>query len=96
MMTRHALQRCQKRGLRNSFIQEILENADLDEDAGGNCRRLRVSTVRARRLNIDDNLSRYALIWSDDTARVVTVWPITRRLRTKSKRRQNRGGLGHG
>ena len=95
-MTQHALQRCQARGLRNSFIQEIFKHADLDEAAGNNCRRLRVSAERARRLNIDDNLSRYALIWSDDTARVVTVWPITRSLRSKSKRRQNRGGRGRG
>ena len=96
MMTRHALQRCQERGLRNSFVQTILDHADLDEAAGDNCRRLRVSSTRAQQLNVDDSLTRYALIWSDDTARVVTVLPITRRLRSNSNLRRNRGGRRRG
>jgi len=96
MMTQHALQRCQERGLRNAFVQAILEHADLDEAAGDNCRRLRVSSARARRLNINDSLARYALIWSDDSARVVTVLPVTRRLRSGSKLRRNRGGRRRG
>ena len=96
MMTRHALQRCQERGLRNFFVQTILDHADVDEAAGDNCRRLRVSTKRAKHLNIDDSLARYALIWSDDSARVVTVLPITRRVRSSSNLRRNRGGRRRG
>lgn len=91
MMTRHALQRCQERGLRTLFVQTILDHADVDEAAGDNCRRLRVSAKRARHLNIDDSLARYALIWSDDSARVVTVLPITRRARSSQNVRRNRG-----
>lgn len=96
MMTRHALQRCQERGLRNFFVQTILDHADVDEAAGDNCRRLRVSTKRAKHLNIDDSLARYALIWSDDSARVVTVLPITRSVRSGSRTRRNRGGRRRG
>lgn len=96
MMTRHALQRCQERGLRNSFVQAILDHADLDEAAGDNCRRLRVSSARARQINVDDSLARYALIWSDDTARVVTVLPITRRSRSNPNLGRNRGGRRRG
>ena len=96
MMTQHALQRCQERGLRNSFVQAILDHADLDEAAGDNCRRLRVSYARARHLNVDDSLARYAVIWSDDNARVVTVLPITRRLRSNSNLRSNQGGRSRG
>lgn len=96
MMTQHAFQRCQERGLRNSFVQAILDHADFDEAVGDNCRRLRVSSTRAQQLNVDDSLARYAVIWSDDSGRVVTVLPITRRLRSNSNLRTNRGGLGRG
>ena len=96
MMTQHALQRCQERGLRDTFVQAILDHADMDDAAGDNCRRLRVSSMRARQLNVDDSLARYAVIWSDDSARIVTVLPIARRLRSNSNLRRNREGYGRG
>lgn len=76
MMSTHAQHRCQARGLRQGFIGAILANADVDRPIGDNCRIIRVSREHARRLNIDDRLGRYAVIWSDDTARVVTILPL--------------------
>lgn len=76
MMSSHAQHRCQARGLRQAFIGAILVNADVDRPIGDNCRIIRVSRQRARHLNIDDRLGRYAVIWSDDTARVVTILPL--------------------
>ena len=74
MMSSHAQHRCQARGLRQAFIGAILVNADVDRPIGDNCRIIRVSRQRARHLNIDDRLGRYAVIWSDDTC----VLPVNR------------------
>lgn len=75
-ISRHAQQRCQDRGVRSSFVGAILRNADVDRPIGGNCRLLRVSRNVARDLNLDDRLGRYALIWSETNAQVVTVLPM--------------------
>jgi hypothetical protein len=75
-MSNHAQQRCQSRGVRKDFVTAILQNADVECAIGDNCRLLRVSHDRARKLNINDQLGRYAVIWSDDTTRVVTVMPL--------------------
>jgi hypothetical protein len=76
MMTAHAQQRCQSRGLRQDFVDALLNHADVDRPAGGNCRLLRVSRRTARMLNVDDRLSRYALVLSETSGRVVTVLPV--------------------
>lgn len=76
MMTQHALTRCQNRGVRQGFVDTILNHADLDRPAGGNCRLLLVSRRRARALNMDDRVARYALILSECNGRVVTVMPV--------------------
>jgi hypothetical protein len=60
----------------NRFVNAILAHADVDRPIGGNCRLLRVSRQRSTTLNIDDRLGRYALIWSDTTAQIVTVMPL--------------------
>lgn len=75
-MSSHAQHRCQARGLRQTFIGAILVNADVDRPIGDNCRIIRVSRQRAQHLNIDDRLGRYAVIWSDDSARIVTILPL--------------------
>lgn len=76
MMSAHAQLRCQARGVRDAFVGAILTHADVDHPIGDNCRIIRVSRQRAQRLNIDDRLGRYAVIWSDDTSRIVTILPI--------------------
>jgi len=58
------------------FLEAILAHADVDRAVGDNCRLLRVSRVEARSLNLDDRLARYAVIWSDHNAQVVTVMPV--------------------
>ena len=72
----HSSRRAAQRGLTDRFVQTILVHADIERPIGDNCRLMRVSRRRSRKLNIDDRLGRYALIWSDDTARIVTVMPV--------------------
>jgi hypothetical protein len=72
----HSLRRSAQRGVTNGFIEAILTHADIERPIGDNCRLVRVSRLRSQRLNIDDRLGRYAVIWSDDTARVVTIMPV--------------------
>ena len=74
--SQHSQRRAAQRGLTFSFIEASLTNADIERPIGDNCRLMRVSRERSLGLNIDDRLCRYALIWSDDTARIVTVMPL--------------------
>ncbi len=72
----HSNRRSAQRGITKRFMNALLKHADVDKPIGGNCRLLRVSRQRAAALNIDDRLGRYALIWSDSTAQIVTVMPL--------------------
>ena len=74
--TEHSRRRAAQRGVSDRFVQAILVHADIEHPIGDNCRLMRVSRRRSRKLNIDDRLGRYALIWSDDSARIVTVMPV--------------------
>jgi hypothetical protein len=76
MISYHAKQKCQARGIKKEFLKVILSHADIDHPIGDNCRLLRVSKKRAWRLNVNDRLGRYAVIWSDDNAQVVTILPM--------------------
>lgn len=85
----HGQVRGAQRGVTHRFLNAILAYADVDRPIGGNCRLLRVSRQRSDSLNVDDRLGRYALIWSDNTAQIVTVMPLHdgaagRRYRRKS------------
>jgi hypothetical protein len=55
------------------MLEQILDNADVDRSIGSNCRILRVHRRTATRLNSGDTLSRFAVIVSDTTGKVVTV-----------------------
>lgn len=72
----HSGRRTQQRGITKGFVNAILVHADIDRPIGGNCRLMRVSRRRSQTLNIDDRLGRYALIWSEDKAQIVTVMPM--------------------
>ncbi|WP_263338018.1 hypothetical protein [Albidovulum salinarum] len=72
----HSLRRSAQRGVTKGFIEAILTHADIERPIGDNCRLVRVSRRWSHGLNIDDRLGRYAVIWSDDTARIVTVLPL--------------------
>lgn len=76
MISRHAEQRCHSRGVRPTMINTILDHADIERPIGDNCRLYRLSRNAAKQLNLGDKLGRFAVIWSDDTQRVVTVMPI--------------------
>jgi hypothetical protein len=66
-----------QRGLSAPFLSRILENADVERPANDNCRLYRMTKNLARALG-DDRLARFAVIWSDDSGRVVTIVPISR------------------
>ena len=74
-LSNHARLRTQQRGVSPSFLERILENADVERAAGDNCRLYRVARSQARALG-DERLAHFAVIWSDDTGGVVTVLPI--------------------
>ena len=75
-LTRHAELRCAQRGIRPGFLDDLVHLSDLETSAGSNCRLLRVSARAASGHAERDRLSRYAVIWSDDTHAVVTVLPV--------------------
>ena len=76
MFSQHCRMRAAQRGVDDRFMMQVLAHADVETPVSDNCRLLRVSRTRARCLNIDDRLGRYAVIWSDDHGQVVTVMPI--------------------
>lgn len=76
MLSHHAQRRMQTRGVRPGFVESILDHADREILVGGQCALLRISRTKARALNIDDRIGRYAVIWSEATSTVVTVLPI--------------------
>lgn len=77
MISSHAGLRMQQRGVSVSFLRQILENADIERSAGDNCRLYRVTREQARSVG-NDRLARFAVIWSDDSGRIVTVVPMAR------------------
>lgn len=75
-LSKHAQLRAQQRGISRGTIEIIFEHADIDTYIGSGCRLFRVSRRQAERLAGPDKLSRLALIWSDESAQVVTVMPV--------------------
>lgn len=71
-LSRHAKQRMTERGIDAALLNKALEHADIERPAIGNCRLYRVTKRLSKSLG-DERLSRFAVIWSDDTAQVVTV-----------------------
>ncbi len=85
----HRKKRAAQRGVTDRFVDAILMHADIERPIGDNCRLMRVSRRHSRKLNIDDRLGCYALIWSDDTARIVTVMPVHDGVSGKRYRKQH-------
>lgn len=87
-LSRHAERRCQQRGVPKRLLSLILDHADLEKPIGDGCTLVRVSREQAGSLKADDRILRFAVIWSDERAQVVTVLPLQRsavgrRYRTK-------------
>ena len=86
VLTTHARQRCQQRGIRAALLNAVLENADVERPVGSCSVLVSVSKARAARQNLDDRLSRCGVILSQDGA-VITVAHVHRSRRGKTWRR---------
>lgn len=93
-LTHHASLRCAQRGIRPQFLDDLLRLSDVETAIGSNCRLFRVSPSAGRQHTERDRLSRYAVVWSDDSQSVVTVLPIRRGRSGRRYRSSNnqRGG----
>lgn len=87
MLSHHASLRCQQRGIRHDLLSDLLFHADIEFHVGNNCRLIRVSRSHAVRERLDQRLSRYAVIVSDDSQCVVTAYPISSRAAISRSRR---------
>lgn len=76
VLTDHASKRCAQRGVTGHFVQTFLALSDVEQAVGNNCRLMRVSRVAAADHADRDKLSRYAVVWSDDSHKVVTILPV--------------------
>lgn len=80
ILSRHARQRSQQRGIPWRLIANVLDHHDRDSSVGNDCRVLRVSRNAARDFattggdpQTAERLQSIAVVWSDRTGRVVTV-----------------------
>jgi hypothetical protein len=60
------------------FLNDLLSLADIDRPVGDNCILLRVSKDACESHPNRDQLSRYAVIWSDTRNQLVTIVPVRR------------------
>ncbi|NLR99914.1 DUF4258 domain-containing protein [Rhizobium sp. P38BS-XIX] len=79
-LSHHAATRVQQRGFSDSLIELVLDHHDIDFYAGDVCRVLRVSRRHAEHGSIPylskyvaEKLHHLVVVWSDDTARIVTI-----------------------
>lgn len=91
-LTQHAALRCAQRGIRPKFLDDLIRLSDVETPIGSNCRLFRVSPRAGRKHAERDRLSRYAVIWSDDSHSVVTVLPV----QTGRSGRRYRSGVRRG
>lgn len=92
-LSRHTTKRGQQRGIPVAVIQAVVAFHDLEREAGGGCRVLRISRWSATNDQLTglsrqllDLLPQVAVLWSDDNARVVTVLRDARRGRGRRYR----------
>ena len=71
-LSHHAKQRMKERGIDVALLSRILAHSDIERPASGNCRLYRVTKRLSEALG-DERMSRFAVIWSDDSGQVVTV-----------------------
>jgi len=78
-LSQHALVRANQRGITHEMIRDLITYADIEAPVGGGCTVLRVSRERLRERDLrsrlasnPDKLTCLALVWSDETAEVVT------------------------
>jgi hypothetical protein len=71
-LSHHAEVRMKERGVDAGLLKRILDHADIERPTVGNCRLYRVTKQMSQALG-DERMSRFAVIWSDDTGKIVTV-----------------------
>lgn len=79
-LSSHAKLRANQRGITHKMIGDVIAYADIEAPAGSGCTVLRVSRERLkdRALKAElacnpDKLSSLAIVWSEDSAEIVTV-----------------------
>lgn len=79
-MSHHAAVRANQRGITHQMIIDLLAHADVEAPVGRGCtvlrlsrRRLQDGDLRAGLGSNPDKLASLALVWSEDSAEVVTV-----------------------
>ena len=75
MISYHAAQRIQQRGINGLFLSALLEHADTETYIGNHCVCLRVARRTAADLG-NERLAKFAVIWSDTNDQIVSVLPI--------------------
>lgn len=81
VLTRHASDRCNQRGIKARHLQCVLQNADLERQVGDGCFMLSISTHRLRalvsqgtlRAQTAERCARLTLIVSEDDS-VITAY----------------------
>lgn len=79
-LSQQARLRANQRGVTHQMISDLMAHADVEASVGGGCTVLRVSRERLKDAGVrsglssnPDKLASLALVWSDETAEVVTV-----------------------
>ena len=90
-LSRHAERRCRQRGIANDRLAAFLENADIDQPIGSNCRLLKVSREIAKTIPGGEWLASMVMIEAGDTGKVVTVMHADRSRRGRRYRRGRAG-----
>src|SRR6266404_8083730 len=75
-LSRHAQLRARQRGVTQEMIEMMLTNADIEKNVGGHCTLIRISKRHAQTIQRSDKLSKFALIWSEAHAEIVTILPV--------------------
>lgn len=80
-MSRHAVVRCQQRGIPQVLIEQLMGLYDVEHEIGGGCRVLRIShqAIGSQSEGLpgaqqQERLEHLAVIWSDTQNQVVTAF----------------------
>lgn len=80
-VSRHAVDRCNSRGIRWAMIAQVFDHHDRDVAVGGACRALSLSASALLGLQRSgtpvhevESLRRLVIVWSDRSAQVVTAF----------------------
>ncbi len=81
MLSKHAIERCQQRGITKFMLEALLDEVDIDMPAGNNCRLQMISRRKAKICKMDPRITGLRVVISDDSQKIVTVYRAKGRLR---------------